>query len=115
MQVADERRFSSAPRFRQIFEFHGDPPDPRPTGVQQSGKSAQHGGRVQDFHDFVEAHIHPGKLRHAKYGPRRTRREKQEADNSKPHRGNPIESSHGGIGVAKREQRCGQKADRQHS
>src|SRR5947209_10062137 len=63
----------------------------------------------------MEIHIHTQNPRYTKDYPRRTCREKQEADNSKPRRGNSIERPHCGIGIAKREQRCSQKADRQHA
>ena len=63
----------------------------------------------------MEIYVHTSEPRDAKNHPRPTCRKKQEADNSKPHGGNAIESSYQGIGVAKCQQRRCQEADRQNS
>src|SRR5436309_15110736 len=63
----------------------------------------------------MEIYVHTSEPRDAKNHPRPSCRKKQEADNSKPHGGNAIESSFQGIGVAKCQQRRCQDADRQNS
>src|SRR2546429_2019917 len=63
----------------------------------------------------MEIYVHTSEPRDAKNHPRPTCRKKQEAEKSKPHGGNAIESSYQGIGVAKCQQRRCQEADRQNS
>src|SRR5204862_2376148 len=113
MQIADQRGFSSAPRFGQVREPHRGSRDSRPAGVEDSVECGHYRSTEQQFHHLMEVHAQTGQLRHAENNPGGDRRHEEETQQTEPNRSSPVKSAQSSICIAKSEQGSGNKAHRQ--
>src|SRR5882724_5878946 len=97
----------------QVGQPHCRSRNSRATGIQNAVKSGQDRSPEQQFRRPMKIHIPPNHSSKSKNNPRPNRRQEKKTQQAQPSRSRLVQRAHGPIGIPKRQNRSGNKADRQ--
>ena len=104
VDVADQRRFASAPDVRQIFQVDPRMRDARPTRVENS-QQAQRRTQCETRHrNAMELELRAGDSGYPENDPKQHRRQKKETQKAHPDGGGTIERPYDDVGVTESEE-----------
>jgi hypothetical protein len=103
VEVADQRRFASAPYVRQIFQADPCMRDARPTRVENSQQTQGCAQCETRFRNAVELELSAGDAGDPENNPKQNRRQKKETQKAHPDGGCTIQRPYENVGITKGE------------
>ena len=104
VDVADQRRFASAPYVRQIFQVDAGVCDARPTRVENSQQTQRRTQCEARQRNAMELQMRASHVGYPENDPKQDRRQKKETKKPHPYGGRAVERPYENIGKTESEE-----------